>query len=47
MNMTITVYEFGCGGECVYMFVHTHAGIREMELQTEGEEKKLGKAMCT
>jgi len=47
MNMTITVYEFGCGGECVYMFVHTHAGIREMEMQMEKEDRHRSRVVRT
>jgi len=36
--MTINVYEYGRGGKCVYMFRHTHTGIREMKMHMTVEK---------
>jgi len=49
MNMTISVYENGRGGKCVYMFIHTHwhAGIKEMKIQIEKEERHMSRVMRT
>ena len=32
MNMAISVYGYGRGGKCVYMFIYTYVGIREMKV---------------
>jgi len=33
MNIAINLYEYGRGGECLYMFRYTYAGIREMKMK--------------
>ena len=45
MNMAINVYEYGRGGECLYMFRHTYAGIREMKMQVEKESRHMSRVM--
>ena len=35
MNMAINVYEYGRGGNCVYMFRNAYAGSREMKMKVE------------
>jgi len=45
--MAINVFEYGRGGECVYIFRHTYAGIREMNLQLEKEDRHMDRVMRT
>ena len=47
MNMAISVYENGRGGKCVYMFIHTYAGIKELKIQIEKEERHMSRVMRT
>jgi len=47
MNMAISVYEYGRGGKCVYILRHTYAGIREINLQLEKEDRHMGRPWCT
>jgi len=47
MNMANHVYEYGRGGNCVYMFRYTYAGIREMKMQMEKEDRHISKVMRT
>jgi len=37
--MAIRVYEYGKGGKCVYIFRYTYAGIREMKMLMEKEDR--------
>jgi len=46
MNMAISVYEYGRGGKCVYMVRYTYAGIREMKMQIEKEDRHRSWVMC-
>jgi len=41
MNMARNVYEYGRGGECIYMFRYTYAGIREMKTHMEKEDRHM------
>ena len=43
--MAINVYEYGRGGECLYMFRHTYAGIREMKMQMAKEDRHMSRVM--
>ena len=47
MNMAISVYENRRGGKCVYMFIHTYAGIKELKIQIENEERHMSRVMRT
>jgi len=47
MNMAIIVYDYGRGGTCVYMFRYTYAGIREMKMQMEKEDRHIRRVMRT
>ena len=47
MNMEISVYEYGRGGRCVYMFKCTYAGIREMKIQMKKEFRHMSRVMRT
>jgi len=47
MNMAINVYEYGRGGKCVYMFRYTYAGIREMKMQMEKEDRHMSRVTRT
>jgi len=47
MNMAVNVYECGRGGKCVYMFRHTYAGIREMKMQVEQEDRQMSSVTRT
>jgi len=47
MNMAINVYEHGKGGNCVYMFRHTYAGIRGMKMKEEKEFTHIRRVMRT
>ena len=47
MNMARNVYEYGRGGECIYMFRYTYAGIREMKMHMEKENRHMSRAMST
>jgi len=47
MNMAINVYDYGRGGECVYMFRYTYAGIREVEMQMEKGDRHMSRVMRT
>jgi len=46
MNMAINVYEYGRGGKCVYMVRYTYAGMREMKMQIEKEDRHTSRNMC-
>ena len=46
MNMAINVYEYGRGGKCVYMVRYTYAGIREMKMQIEKEDRHTSRNIC-
>jgi len=41
MKMAITVYEYGKGGKCVYMF----RGIRIISMQIENEDRHMSRVM--
>jgi len=43
MSTAINVYEYARGGKCVYMFGCTYAGIREMKMQMEKEDRHMRK----
>ena len=43
MSTAINVYEYARGGKCVYMFGYTYAGIREMKMQMEKEDRHMRK----
>ena len=45
MKMAIKLYEYGRGGRCVYMFRHTYAGIRIINIQTEKEDRHMSRVM--
>jgi len=45
MNLAINVYEYGREGKCVYMFRHTHAGIREMKINLKKEIRHMSRVM--
>jgi len=47
MHMAISVYEYGRGGKCVYMLKYTYAGIREMKMQMEKEDRHIRRVMRT
>jgi len=40
-NMAINVYECGRGGKYVNMFRYPYAGIREMKMQMEKEDRHI------
>jgi len=46
MNMVTNVYEYGRGGKCVYMVRYRYAGIREMKMQMEKEDRHRSQVMC-
>ena len=46
MNMVISVYEYGRGGKCSYMFRYTYAGFRGMKMQMEKESMHMSRVMC-
>jgi len=46
MNMARSVYEYRRGGKCAYMFRYTYAGIREMKMQMEKEDRHRSRVMC-
>jgi hypothetical protein len=43
----MSVYEYVRGGRCVYMFRHTYAGIREMQMQMEKVNRHVSRVMRT
>jgi len=45
MKMAINVYEYGRGGRCVYIFKHTYAGIRIINIQIEREDRQMSRVM--
>jgi len=45
MNMAIDVYKYGRGGKFVIMFRYTHAGIREIKMQTEKEDRQKSRVI--
>jgi len=47
MNMAINVYEYWRVGKCVYIFRNTYAGIREMKMQMEREDRHMSRVMRT
>jgi len=47
MNLAINVYEYGIQGTCVKMFRYSYAGIREMKIQKEKEDRHMSKVMST
>jgi len=47
MNMARNVYEYGRGGKCVYMLRYTYAGIREINLKVEEEDRHKSRVMRT
>ena len=47
MNMAINVYEDARGGKCVYMFKYTYAGIREMKIEMEKEDRHMSRVVRT
>jgi len=47
MNMAINMYEYGRGGKCVHMVRCTYAGIREIKMQMEKEDRHMSRVMCT
>jgi len=49
MNMAISVYEYGRGGKCVYLFRYTYAGVqaREKKMQMEKESRHMSRVMRT
>jgi len=44
--MAINVYEYRRGGKYVYMVRYTYAGIREMKMQIEKEDRHRSRVMC-
>jgi len=40
-QMCMKYYEYGRGGKCAYMFRYTYAGIREMKMQMEKEDRHM------
>jgi len=47
MNMARNVYEYEREGQCIYMFRYTYAGIREMKMHMERDDRHMSKAMST
>jgi len=47
MNMAINVYDYGRGGKYVCMFSYTYAGIREIKMQMEREDRYFSRVMRT
>ena len=47
MNIAINVYGYGRGGKCEYLFRYTYAGIREMKMQMEKEDRHKSRVMRT
>jgi len=47
MNMAINVYKYVRGQKCVYVFRYTHAGIREIKMQMEKEDRHMSRVMRT
>ena len=45
--MAINVYEYGRREKYVYMFRYTHAGIRDMKMQMEKEDRHKSRVMRT
>ena len=45
MYMARDVHEHGRGGRCVYMFRYIYAWIREIKMQMEGKDRRMGKVM--
>jgi len=45
MKMAINVNEYGTGGRRVYMFRHTYAGIRIINIQIEKEDRHMGRVI--
>jgi len=45
--MAINVYEYGRGEKYVNMFRYTHAGIRDMKMQMEKEDRHKSRVMRT
>ena len=45
MKMAINVYEYGRGGRCVYIFKHTYAGIRIINIQIGKEDRHMNRVM--
>jgi len=41
----MNVYEYGRGGKCVYMFIHTYAGIRIINIRIEKEDRHMSRVM--
>jgi len=47
MNMAINVYQYGRGGKYAYMFRYTYAGMRDMKMQMETEDRHMSRVMRT
>jgi len=47
MNMARNVYEYEREGQCIYMFRYTYAGIREMKMQVEQEDRQMSSVTRT
>jgi len=45
MNMTISVYGYGTGGKCVYMYRYTYAGIIERKMRMGKESRHMSMVM--
>jgi len=45
--MAISVYEYGRGGKCAYMFRYTYAGISERKMQMERDDRHMSRVMRT
>jgi len=47
MNMALNVYEYERGWKFEYMFRYTYAGIREMKMQLETEDRHMSRVIRT
>jgi hypothetical protein len=47
MNMAINMYEYGIGGKCMHMLTYTYAGMRQIKMQMEKEDRHMSRVMRT
>jgi hypothetical protein len=47
MKMAVSVYDYGRGGKCVYMFRYTEGGSRERKTQVEKKDQHKVRVMRT
>jgi len=45
MEMTMNVCQYRRGGECVWLFIYTYAGIRIIDMHLEKEERHISSVM--